>query len=379
MPHPPVDRVRARPRGRGARGLRLAMRSIRLALEAGEGRPDRIVPAFRRARVLLGEHGFGAREIRRLNLLDAGHDGRAVTALTRAQMCAISEALNPADARGEVGRKDRFAAACARHGLPVPRLLAIHRGTRAGSVRDEATTGARSAGAGDGRSWLDRLGADAFVVKPAVSGYGRDVRVCERVGPSRFRDARGVRLDGDALLAWMDDVGGRHGCVIQERVHNHAAIEQLSGSRYLQTVRFYTLLDRTGTPRLLHAYFKLIAGDNFIDNFRAGDTGNLLALPDLEDGMLGPALAPDRRGRLVEVRRHPDTGARIDGIRLPDWAAARALAFEAARAFAPLRLVGWDVAIGPDGPILIEGNWNSDPPNPGGRMARVIADIRRWA
>jgi hypothetical protein len=372
MPQSPIDRARAKARARGDRGIRLTVRSIRLALEAGEGCPGRILPAFRRARVLLGEQGFGMREIRRLNLLASAADGRPVTALTRAAMCAISETLNPEEARGRVGRKDRFAAACARHGLPVPRLLAIHRRTRPGTVPDAAVGGARL-------SWLDRLGAAEFVVKPAVSGYGRGVRVCARVAPSRYRDAQGVQLEADALLAWMDDVGGRHGCVIQERVRNHAAIEALSGSRYLQTVRFYTLLDRSGEPRLLHAYFKLIAGDNFVDNFRAGDTGNLLALPGLEDGVLGPALAPDRRGRLVEVLRHPDTGARIDGFRLPDWSAARGLAFDAARAFAPLRLVGWDVAIGPDGPILIEGNWNSDPPNPGGRMERVLADIRRWA
>ena len=40
-----------------------------------------------------------------------------------------------------------------------------------------------------------------------------------------------------------------------------------------------------------------------------------------------------------------------------------ALAEQAARAFLPLRTVGWDIAVTPEGPTLIEGNPFWDPSN----------------
>ncbi|MEO0361800.1 MAG: sugar-transfer associated ATP-grasp domain-containing protein, partial [Pseudomonadota bacterium] len=50
-------------------------------------------------------------------------------------------------------------------------------------------------------------------------------------------------------------------------------------------------------------------------------------------------------------------GVRITGTKLPFWEEAKALALDAHdRGFREYNLVGWDVAITPDGPMLIEGN-----------------------
>jgi glutathione synthase/RimK-type ligase-like ATP-grasp enzyme len=57
---------------------------------------------------------------------------------------------------------------------------------------------------------------------------------------------------------------------------------------------------------------------------------------------------------------HPDTGEQIKGRVLPFWEEAKRLAAEAHRAFADRVVVGWDIAILEDGPILIEGNGNPD-------------------
>jgi hypothetical protein len=71
---------------------------------------------------------------------------------------------------------------------------------------------------------------------------------------------------------------------------------------------------------------------------------------------------PDGVG-LVEVTRHPVTGAVLPGFQLPLWPEACALARRAALSFRPLLTVGWDIAFTPDGPLLIEGNAWWDPPN----------------
>jgi hypothetical protein len=45
---------------------------------------------------------------------------------------------------------------------------------------------------------------------------------------------------------------------------------------------------------------------------------------------------------------------------LPHWPALIDLVNAAALTLEPLRYLGWDVAIGPDGPVIVEANQNLD-------------------
>jgi hypothetical protein len=51
-----------------------------------------------------------------------------------------------------------------------------------------------------------------------------------------------------------------------------------------------------------------------------------------------------------------DTGGVIEGRVLPLWQETIAMACRAHAAFAPRVIVGWDIAVTPKGPVLIEGN-----------------------
>ncbi|HET6692589.1 MAG TPA: sugar-transfer associated ATP-grasp domain-containing protein, partial [Miltoncostaeaceae bacterium] len=82
-----------------------------------------------------------------------------------------------------------------------------------------------------------------------------------------------------------------------------------------------------------------------------------------------------RRG-LTEVRDSGD-GVPAPGWTVPWWPDVRALALEAAAAFAPVAAIGWDVAMTPAGALLIEANARWDPvPLPG---ARALVDALRAA
>ncbi len=60
---------------------------------------------------------------------------------------------------------------------------------------------------------------------------------------------------------------------------------------------------------------------------------------------------------MAEFERHPISNAAIAGRVLPNWHDAVALARRAHReAFPEYTLVGWDVALTADGPIILEGN-----------------------
>lgn len=54
---------------------------------------------------------------------------------------------------------------------------------------------------------------------------------------------------------------------------------------------------------------------------------------------------------------HPETAVTIADFRLPMFAEVLALVDRAARVVPQVRYVGWDVAVTPEGPVLVEGNW----------------------
>ena len=63
---------------------------------------------------------------------------------------------------------------------------------------------------------------------------------------------------------------------------------------------------------------------------------------------------------LKEVTHHPDTGARLIGAEVPNWAAMKATAVEGARLMHQVPMIGWDMAPGPDGAIIVEMNQTPD-------------------
>jgi hypothetical protein len=118
-----------------------------------------------------------------------------------------------------------------------------------------------------------------------------------------------------------------------------------------------TWRDAGGPANVIRAVFKVPRRGAEVDNMHAGA---LACSVDPDTGELGVA-----RGKLPsqgEHMTHPDTGVAIRGTRLTQHRAAIALALRAHERLDTPRSVGWDVAMTPDGPCLIEGNcmWGAD-------------------
>ena len=64
--------------------------------------------------------------------------------------------------------------------------------------------------------------------------------------------------------------------------------------------------------------------------------------------------AADFSGNIYEI--HPITGANLIGIKLPFWLETKKMLESAAKEVPQVKYVGWNVAITPFGPIIIEGN-----------------------
>jgi hypothetical protein len=194
---------------------------------------------------------------------------------------------------------------------------------------------------------------DLFV-KPVTSSGGGGAERWDMAGPRRWSNGK-MELGERALVDQL--CSRRRPLIIQKRVRPHPALLELT-SGAVPTVRALTCLDEHGRPELLAAVFRMSIGANrTVDNIHAG---GLACSVSLDDGVLGLASNLGADARLGWCPDHPTTGGHIEGTALPHWQEVRLLAVEAHSAFADRILIGWDIAIAEDGPIIIEGNRGPD-------------------
>ncbi len=231
--------------------------------------------------------------------------------------------------------KSRFAVYCAEHGLRCAETLL----TLAGS--DPA------------RPLPDQ---DLFV-KPSRGRGGRGAERWDRTGPRAFRSPGGEHLNADDLLRRLVARSRREPLIVQGRLRAHPDLLELTAGA-LPTVRVLTCLNTKHQPEVMAAMVRTSFGSNMtVDNLHAGGIG---ALIDLKTGKLSRASNLGFDARLGWFSAHPDTGVAIEGSVVPCWDAVKALAIDAHRQFDDRVVIGWDIAVLDDGPILIEGNGNPD-------------------
>ncbi len=146
------------------------------------------------------------------------------------------------------------------------------------------------------------------------------------------------------------------GYLFQKLTLPHAAICVLCGDR-LATVRVLTLRVGTQAPQVLRVCWKIPAGKNMADNFWR--SGNLLAKLDPGTGEVLRAVSGTGVD-LAQHSHHPDTNAPLIGFRVPHWRAVIDTTTEAARLIDQIALIGWDIAVLDDGPVIVEMNERPD-------------------
>lgn len=145
------------------------------------------------------------------------------------------------------------------------------------------------------------------------------------------------------------------GYIFQKLLSPHAAIRALCGDR-LATIRVVTLANGA-SPKIFRACWKIPAGANTADNYWR--KGNLLAQVDIAQGQVLRVLSGIGLD-LVQQDRHPDSGAPLIGFCIPHWQRVLETAIEAARLMQHVPLIGWDIAVVDEGPIIIEMNERPD-------------------
>lgn len=338
-------------RSGAARGARTAEILRLSARESGTALPRTAA----RAAALVRRRGFTLDEAFTLGLLDPDRPDEEVTrTVSKREMIREQARLNPNEFWYLTEDKAIFYRHAEAIGLPVPTLYAI----LCQSGPGWSHTGAQLAEPADWDGLFAHGLPDTFVIKPARGYYGLDVRVIERRGDRLIQLGAG-EVTPSELRRQLVDNRQFHVHVVQERLTNHA--DMPGGRDALQTVRMVTLVDRDGSVHVICGFFKTALSGAVIDNFRLGLTGNLTSPVDPRDGTFLELIAAGPGGVLRQVDPPPGTGAPLPGTRMPMWDECRAAVIAAASAFLPMRTLGWDVAVTPEGVRIVEANMWWDP------------------
>lgn len=176
---------------------------------------------------------------------------------------------------------------------------------------------------------------DRFMVKPLDGCCGRGVELVELGSYESPEAAFDALVSGDPVE-------------LEELIVQHEAVSAVYPNA-INTVRTVSIT-KDGVPHIICTYFRIGNGGRHVDNF---NSGGMVAPVDEVTGIVKDR-AIDKNKTLYE--NHPQTGTPIKGFRFPDWDKAMDMVKQAAVRVSQVGYVGWDVAFGVDGPMLVEGN-----------------------
>ena len=240
-----------------------------------------------------------------------------------------------------VSNKASFENHCRKHGLPAVAVLLDAAG---GTIE-----------------WRDPVECllpprDLFI-KPSKGKGGTGAERWDYAGDGAYRHTSGVILTDAQLLEEIVRRSSDTPLIVQPRMVNHQDLREISNGA-LCTVRILTCLDEQDRPQLISAALRMAVGANVtVDNFHAG---GIAAAIEPMSGTLSSASNLGQREDVGWISHHPDTGGLIEGRRLPLWPETKTLVLKAHDAFSDRVVIGWDVAITNEGPLLVEANGSPD-------------------
>ena len=143
------------------------------------------------------------------------------------------------------------------------------------------------------------------------------------------------------------------GYMFQDAIQQHADMTAITGPS-VGTLRIVTVQDENG-PQVLYTLWKIPSPKAMSDNF--WQVGSMLSHVDLETGQVVTC----RRGKgpdAVDVAEHPVSKMPTIGFQMPHFEAAKELAKSGHAKFKTLGVIGWDMGIAEEGPVIVEANCN---------------------
>jgi hypothetical protein len=285
-----------------------------------------------------------------------------------AMLTKVQPALNDPHWKLLLANKWLFYLHCKQFDLPLPEVYGIY-DRRSGLARN----GKSLAKPEDLLSFFWENRPPALVVKPLGGILGKHVLILNEIhyegdviqavtntGKCLTFAALTELLEGEPDVGYF--MGGGYkldlsGYLLQEKLQQHPLLNEIAPYT-TNTVRVVTFLDHNNEVDVHFTILRLGRRGNAADNW---DRGGISVAVDPASGVLGEGvIKPKYGGQWLQA--HPDSGVRFTGRQLPHWLEVLTLCSRAARVTPKVRSVGWDIALTPSGPVIIEGNPDWDLP-----------------
>ena len=160
---------------------------------------------------------------------------------------------------------------------------------------------------------------------------------------------RHFEINEDTDLKELYDYLKEHKLFIEDSIVQNEKMASLHPSS-INTVRVTTVLDKHDIPHVMYALQRIGIGEMSVDNVGSGGIYTVLS----EDGVINNPCWSDKT--ISTYTKHPTTGMDLIGFEVPYFKEALELCKKAALEEKHIRYVGWDIAIGEKGPLIVEGN-----------------------
>ena len=187
-------------------------------------------------------------------------------------------------------------------------------------------------GLDDFKSFVEKH--DVFIAKVVSSSGG--------YGVSKYEVNKKTNVD-DLYQELLD----KKQYLVEECIVQHKDMSKVSSSS-VNTIRIVTAR-KNGKTTILLRVVRFGNGISHVDNFHSG---GMYTHMDSNGVIIYPAL--DRESRVFE--EHPKSKVKFVGFKVPYAKEAFDLAVELSKVIPEVGLVGWDIAVTKDGPVLVEGN-----------------------
>lgn len=199
----------------------------------------------------------------------------------------------------------------------------------------------------DFRQYIESSDVDTFI--KSIDGECAD-------GVYHLQIEKGkILLNGeDTSYSALNEILGEGKFLLQERIYQHQAISDIySGA--INTIRLETIYDKVNNDIvILPPLLRVGTGDNRVDNWAVGG----LAIGIDVDSESLHKFGFYKPGYGTKATEHPGSGVIFEGYKIPFLQQGIEQA-KRLHSFLPgVHSIGWDIAIGEDGPIIIEGNDN---------------------
>lgn len=140
--------------------------------------------------------------------------------------------------------------------------------------------------------------------------------------------------------------------VFQENIIQNEQISKIY-DKSINTIRIHTYLHEDDKVEIVSALMRFGFGGSVVDN---GCSGGFFVPVDIEEWKLCGKGRTYLSAGAKTFANHPDTNVKLDGYQLPFADEIVRYVTVGAKLFSDNKLIGWDIALTENGPIVIEAN-----------------------